>query len=145
MNFKKIGFSVLFSFLSGCATEGVFRRELPGSASDVRKAIVSVIGDPKNTSFNGRELTSRYYAKNGAVEDPVKGIKERCFTRVTVLGDRRPFDIQIEVIVEKKLSDGNFEAYTTDDALANEIGEKIKKALHQSLDKRNILDDFRAF
>ena len=131
--------------LSACVTEGIYRREVPGSASDVRKAIVSVIGDPRSTNYNGRELLSRFHDKEGNYEEPIKSAKERRFTRVSIHGDRRPFDIQVEVVIERKSIEGEFEPAATDDAQANDIADRINKALHQSLDKRNILDDFRAF
>ncbi len=139
-------FPILFfiSNLVACVTDGIYRREMPGSASDLRKAIVSVIGDPQTTSPSGRELVSRFHDKSGSYED-VKITKERRFTRVSILGDRRPFDIQVEVIIERKSPEGEFEPYAVDDTLANDLADRIKKALHQSLEKRNILDDFRAF
>lgn len=146
MQFFKTFLLLIFILqLSACATEGIFRRELPGSASDLRKAIVTVIGDPRVTSFSGRELLSRFHNKEGTYEEPSKNAKERRFTQISILGDRRPFDIQVEVIIERRSGEGEFVPVATDDAQANDIADRIKKALHQSLDKRNILDDFRAF
>lgn len=131
---------------SSCQTDGVYLRETPLGASETRKAIVSVIGDPRETSDNGREMLSRYQNKNGSFDDGTKVLKERRYTHVTILGDRRPYDILVQVVVEKKLKEnGRFERVGSDDGLAQEMSEKIKKALNQSLEKRNIIDDFRAF
>ena len=147
LHFKKIitGLGLLF-LLNGCQTDGVYLRETPLGASETRKAIVSVIGEPRTTSDNGRELTSRYQNKNGSFDDGSKVLKERRYTVVTILGDRRPYDIHVGVVVEKKFKEnGKFETAGPDDGLAQEMADKIKKALHQSLEKRNIIDDFRAF
>ena len=143
--FQKISVLFLTGLLCSCRTDGVFMHEIPGSASDARKAIVSVIGEPKSTSSNGQELVSRYHDKDGQFNEDTKNNKERRFTRITILGDRRPFDLQIEVVIEKKSIEAGYEFFALDEALAKEMATKIKKALNQSLDKRNIIDDFRAF
>jgi len=134
-----------FIVLSSCQTTGVFIREVPISATDVRKGVVTVIGEPRNTSTNGRELISRYHDKVGNFDDAIKANKERRFTKVTILGDRRPFDVQVEVFIEQKTPEGFYEVVEQDDRLAQEMAAKIKKALHQGLEKRNMIDDFRAF
>lgn len=141
-----IGFFILtLSLLNGCRTGGVFLRETPLNVSETRRIIVSVIGEPMSISQNGRELMSHYYDKKNIRIEKMATVKERFHSRVTILGDRRPYDIQVEVVVERRNPDGNFDLLGQDDGRANGIAEKIRKALNQSRDSRNVIDDFRSF
>jgi hypothetical protein len=132
-------------FVTGCQTSGVVLHETPLNISETRKAIVSVMGQPRATSENGRELTSKYYDRKGNMEDPAKMGRERLFTHVTILGDRRPYDIQVEVVVEVKDHAGSFQVVEKDEARAEKVAVQIEKALVQSRDNRNVIDDFRPF
>jgi hypothetical protein len=65
-----------------------------------------------------------------------------------ILGDRRPYNIEISVIKEEREVEGeDFSYYETghDERLA----KQLETALHTRLTKRreelNIIDDFRAF
>lgn len=139
--------TLLFSlpFLAGCQTSGVFLRETPLNISETRKAVVSVIGQPRSTSENGREMLSKFYDRKGNSDDQSKNARERLYTHVTILGDRRPYDIQIEVVVEVRDRDGTYQVVEKDDARAEKIALNIQKALVQSRDNRNIIDDFRPY
>lgn len=131
--------------LSSCRTGGVILRETPLNLSETRRVIVSVIGEPRTVSQNGRELTSRYYDKNGKNIDKMDMIKERYYTHVTVLGDRRPYDVQVLVLVEGRDEDAGFYLKERDDEKAAPIAEKLRQALNKSRDSRNVIDDFRSF
>ncbi len=120
-------------------------RETPLNVSDTRKAVVSVIGQPRLTSENGRELLSKYYDRRGNFEDQVKNARERLTTHITILGDRRPYDIQIEVVVEIRDKEGVYQIVEHDDARAEKIARDIQKALVQGRDNRNIIDDFKPY
>lgn len=144
---KKVWVSAFFSLfaLIGCQTSGVYLRETPLNVSETRRAVVSVIGQPRLTSENGRELLSKYYDRKGNSEDQVKNARERLTTHVTILGDRRPYDIQIEVVVEIRDREGVYQVVEKDDARAEKIALDIQKALVQSRDNRNIIDDFKPY
>lgn len=131
--------------LSSCRTGGVVLRETPLNVSETRKVIVSVIGEPRMVSENGREMASKYYDKKGKEISKMDMAKERYSTRVTILGDRRPYDIQVQVMIEDRDGDGGFELTDRDDDKAAALADKIKKALNQSRDSRNVIDDFRSF
>lgn len=131
--------------LSGCQTGGVILRETPLNLSETRRVITVVIGEPRGVSQNGREILSKYYDKRNKLIEKMDMARERLYTQVTVLGDRRPYDIQVEVFVEGRTSDGGFESIDRDDDRASVIAEKIRQALNQSRDKRNVIDDFRSF
>jgi len=131
--------------LSGCQTGGVVLRETPLGVSETRRVVASVIGETRGVSENGRELLSKYYDKKGKNIDKMDMAKERYFTQVTVLGDRRPYDVQVEVLIEARDQDGGWELVDRDDEKAAVVADKIRKALNQSRDSRNVIDDFRSF
>lgn len=131
--------------LSGCRTGGVILRETPLNVSETRRAVVSVIGEPRSISQNGREIFSQYLDKKDRKIEKMEMIRERHFTHITILGDRRPYDVQVEVIVEGRNEYGGFEVLDRDDRKASLVAEKIKEALNQSRDSRNVIDDFRSF
>jgi hypothetical protein len=138
-------FLITTLIVSGCQTGGIVLRETPLNISGTRKSVVSVIGEPRSMSENGRELFSKYYDKKGKDITKMNMVRERYYTHVTILGDRRPYDIQVEVVLEGRVSDEHFELIQKDDDKATTIAEKIKKVLNQSRDNRNIIDDFRSF
>ncbi|WP_374076614.1 hypothetical protein [Bdellovibrio bacteriovorus] len=144
---KLIWFFLLGStlLLSSCRTGGVIIRETPLNVSETRRAVMSVIGEPRSISQNGREIVSQFYDKKNKNIEKMDMVRERYYTHVTVLGDRRPYDVQVEVLVEGRNEDGGFDLLDRDDDRAGIIAEKIRQSLNQSRDNRNVIDDFRSF
>lgn len=131
--------------LTSCRTGGVILRETPMSVSETRRVVVSVIGEPRSVSQNGREIASKFYDRKDKLISKMESAKDRAHTRVTILGDRRPYDIQVEVLIEGRKPDGSFELVGHDDGKAARIAEKLRQALNQSRDNRNVIDDLRPF
>lgn len=131
--------------LSSCRTGGVVLRETPLNVSETRRVVVSIIGEPRGVSQNGRELLSQYYDRKNKVIEKMNMARERMYTMVTILGDRRPYDIQVEVMIEARNEEGGFDLVGRDDGRASGIAEKIRQGLNQSRDSRNVIDDFRSF
>jgi hypothetical protein len=142
---KKFGLLLSLLIFVGCQTDRVFLRETPLNISETRRAVASVMGQPRATSENGREMLSKYYDRKGNSEDQLKNARERLSTRVTILGDRRPYDIQIEVVVEIRNREGVFQVVEKDKGRAEKIALDVQKALVQSRDNRNVIDDFRPY
>ncbi|MEK2643708.1 hypothetical protein [Bdellovibrio sp. BCCA] len=144
---KVLGFFLLAStlLLSSCRTGGVIIRETPLNVSETRRAVMAVIGEPRSVSQNGREILSQFYDKKNKVIEKMDMARERYYTHVTVLGDRRPYDVQVEVLVEGRNEEGGFDLLDRDDDRAGVIAEKIRQSLNQSRDTRNVIDDFRSF
>lgn len=135
----------LFLALSACQTTqpGVLLEETPLNMSESRKVIQTIIGKPRQVSENGRELFSEYYDSWGLDFNPGKS-KERFHTHVLILGDRRPYNIRVIVPVEEKRS-GQYVPIGYDNERAQKISDKIKKALNESRDNRNLIDDFKPY
>lgn len=146
MNFKALFvICAITTILAGCRTGGVILRETPSGISETRRVIASVTGEPRTVNKTGREMLSKYYDRAGNPIAKMEMARERRYTRITILGDRRPYDIQVEVLVESRDSDGTFFEKDHDDAKAAVLAEKIKQTLNQSRDNRNVIDDFRSF
>jgi len=146
---KKIGWLFFTSLLLmlGCATEPAFYIEnsnLPVAES--RIAITSVIGKPRLISLNGRELTSVYHDRKFEPLDLEKKFKVRFYTKVIILGPRRPYEISVEVIKEVfEPQTQSFVAIGMDEGLTQMKAQEIKKALNKGLDSYRKLDGDNPF
>lgn len=133
-----------FLLTVGCQT-GIFIKESPAALTDIRKAVVTVLGQPKSTSQNGRELVSEFHDKRGRIDSNLSKAKNRYFTKVSILGERRPYDVKVEVFQEGKVEDNYYEVISEDNDLAQKLANQIETSLNESLKNRNVIDDFRAF
>ena len=130
---------------SGCtSTRGVVLKETPLGISETRRVITSVTGIPRMISENGRELYSQYFDRKGRVDEFLTA-RERLYSKVTILGERRPYSIEVLVIIQNKKADNKFLDVGHDLKRSEELAEKIRAALNESRDKRNIIDDFRPY
>lgn len=136
--------SLVFLVTTGCQT-GIFIKESPAALTDIRKAVVTVLGQPKSTSQDGRELVSEFHDKRGRVDASLAKGKTRLFTRVSILGERRPYDIKVEVFQEARVVGQQYEIISEENDLAQKLANQIEVALNESLKNRNVIDDFRAF
>ncbi len=138
-------FYLVMSLVS-CAhyDEGTVLRETPLSIGETRKVMTMVMGEPRFISQNGRELMSHYYDQKGRFGSFEKE-KSRFYTHVIILGERRPYDIQVMVKVQARQNNGKFVDLAIDERRSEEAAEKIRQALNESRDKRNFIDDFKPF
>jgi hypothetical protein len=140
-----LSLSFLLCLLAGCTTTGVRIPNTPLSLTETRRTVAMVIGEPRFVSVNGRELLSKYYDQKQQPIENMALAKERYFTHVIILGDRRPYDVTVDVVMEERDEDGRFQATEKNDEMAAPIADKLKKQLYQNVDSRNLIDDFRSF
>lgn len=136
--------TLLGFFISGCATNQVRIEEVNTSPQAIRRAIVSLMGTPRVISPNQRMVSTPYFNRKEERIYDVESEKERFYANITVLGDRRPYDVSIEVIVEHK-NNGIFRQAGVSRNLAERLRRRLMEKLTQSPDELNIIDDFRAF
>lgn len=137
---KSFLFLVLFLLL-GCQTHPYLISESYLPVSDHRKAIVAAIGDPRIVSQNGREITSQYHDHNFKLIDDMGKVKIRYYTKVLVLGPRRPYEISVEVIKEQKDPETKeFIDQGLDDSLSQKRLSDVAKMLNQSRDRSQSID-----
>lgn len=132
------------ALLSACQHQGAMINEAPFSLPEIRRVVVGVLGEPRKVNASGYEMISQYYDKDEEVLERPNEARQRFHTVVSVLGDRRPYDIEVLVNVEVRTLDG-YENVGQDEGMAQSQAERIKKALHESREKRNMIDDFKAF
>ncbi len=140
---KFIFLGVLF-LIAGCATSDGNLSEVNYSLGEVKQVIVSVIGEPRSQSQNQRTYFSQYFGLEGDKKFDSQKSKKRSYARITILGDRRPYDLAIDVLIEQKRG-SQYEEIGTDPIKAKKFVEEIEERLHKGIENRNVIDDFRAF
>lgn len=130
--------------LVSCVTTTVTISEENQSLGEIKRALTAIMGEPRSVSGNQREFTSQYFGrKEDPKFDPTKA-KERLFAKFLILGDRRPYDIEITVYSEERTG-RTYQVIGTDPTMAKALAKELETRLNQSRDGRNIIDDFRAF
>lgn len=93
------------------------------------------------------EWSSNYFLTRGRKFVPAQTAPRRMYAHVYILGDRRPYVVEVYVKKERRVSPGT-NTYA-DDGLDQELARVIQKRIQQQLSKRreelNIIDDFRIF
>jgi hypothetical protein len=146
MKLKQLLFFATFLVFSGCQTTGYFITDSPLQLPEIRKAVNVVIGKPRYVSTNGREMVSEVHDGKFQPFDETGKSKLRYQTKVTILGPRRPYEVN--VIVEVEQFENQTKAYVLrgiDEGLSRQRAVVIKKALNLSLDKKSGFDGDKPF
>lgn len=150
-------FVIFISFATlGCATlqghhpEALLIEEVNWPLTEIRQVITGLLpGGPRAVSPNGRELQSRHFLvdRNGGYKEAADAL-ERYFAHILILGDRRPYSVEILVTHEKRVLRGNQFTYVVtgyDKRLAKNLERKMRAELTKRREDRNIIDDFRVY
>lgn len=140
-----IGLGILVTGCAGDPTIANLNYPLPLLEKAIQNALVKV----KSVSHNRREFVSDYLTKEGRIWDPIGNDPQRAVVRVFVVGDRRPYDIDIETSIEERPTgqtgySTGFKEIGKSSRLVQEIQFRIQTYVRQN-SKRNLIDDFRAF
>jgi hypothetical protein len=139
---------ILFFFITtvtGCQTSSYRIENQSGSINQIIQAIKSSIGEPRKISENRRVYYSEYFNSEAEPIDIKKQTpRTRYYAKISILGDRRPYDIETKVIRES-LKNKLYAEDSVDVELSEQLKENIKFKLNKSLEEQNILDDFRVF
>lgn len=115
------------------------------SLNTVKKTVISLLPQGlKDESLNGRELTSGYFNPKNWDEDGTD-LPERAIAKVLILNSGRPYKIDVHVYKEKRVKEGAYKKGSEDKKLTKDLVDRIKDALADRREDRNIIDDFRAF
>jgi len=133
--------------MSACATPGAVRLEdqnIP--LKTLQKAVLITMPQGKRrVSVNGRELFSNYFViKRGRYEKALGNEKIRYSAHILILGDRRPYTLEVLVYKERRGFQG-YRREKIDEGIARVVLRRIQKALTKRRDDLNIIDDFRVF
>ena len=137
--------------LQGCGVAPI--RNVNLSFNTVRGIVVrNLPGGLKSESANGRELRSAFYqalrADKFVLLDDLKAesVPQRNFMRVTILGDRRPYSIEVAVYSQKqRKGTRHFSNASLDDDLTTDMVQRIQDSLANRREDGNVIDEFRAF
>jgi hypothetical protein len=107
----------------------------------------------RQTSPNGREYFSDYFIASDRKFKPAEKSPVRSYAHVLVLGDRRPYVIEVLVHTEKAskaamAASGNttgYEEIGLDKGLAKVVRKRVLQQLNKRREDLNIIDDFRVF
>ena len=112
---------------------------------DVRSAIIASLPHGlRQEGSNGREMLSWYFSpKNFETEAEDK--PERAYAQVNIIGSSRPYKINVAVVRERRLKNGDYTKVGEDERLTDLMVKRIKAVLADRRDDRNVIDDFRAF
>ena len=91
----------------------------------------------------GREFYSNFFVpKSGQYSSQKDSV--RFYAYVVILGDRRPYDIQITVY-RQELKGREYHDVGVDKGLGRMVMRKLQSALSKRRGERDFIDDFRVF
>ncbi len=124
---------------------GVESDEILRPLKSVRKAVYYVFkGRVKRKSRNGRTYYSEWHRPGKSLKLSAYKQKERARLEVTILGDRRPYQVAVAYRVEE-LSGRDYELKGYDMNLAKKYLREIEDFLAARPEERDVIDDFRPY
>jgi len=144
---KNIFFIFIVGFVLGCQTpQGVVLSETPLPIRATRITISNAIGEARVISLNGREISTHFHDRKLKFLEITPKTQERLYTKVVILGARRPYDIAVEVHVEQRDPDSkNFHDVGVEESLSLVQAKTIQQALNQSRDRSHVIDEGSPF
>lgn len=141
--------------LIGCATmlqqnpHSLYIKGVEWPLTEIRAVAASQLPiGQSSVSSNGRELRSKYFYPAKDEYKDGENSNDRYFVEYTILGDQRPYDVEVSVVHERKaVRDGGVRYIRIghDDRLTRELYEKLRTELTKRREDRNIIDDFRVY
>ncbi len=100
-------------------------------------------GGVRHVSTNQRVFTSKYFPPQGAWSKDAENESERAFAQIFILGDRRPYTVEVRAFVETK--EGGDYRQTRAPELAQRVAQRYQSLLANRRKDRDLIDDFRPF
>jgi hypothetical protein len=133
-------------FFAACSTPGALViKDLDKPLVNLQKtAEMSLPAGRRSISANGREFVSNYFAdeKGKFVLSENAAIRNQC--KISILGDRRPYTVEV-LVIQQKRTGGQYSQAVTNERIAKVVKRRFDKALHQRREQFNIIDDFRPY
>ncbi|MEQ1721946.1 MAG: hypothetical protein ABL930_02140 [Pseudobdellovibrio sp.] len=145
--FKKSALIIsVFLFFVGCQTTGFMIEESNYSVKQHRIAVTAALGQVRSVSENGRVILSYYHDKTLKGIEITTKTRERLYTKVAILGSRRPYRVSIEVHVEQRDPySKKFYEIGLDESLGRKRAIAIREMLNQSRDETSSFDEENPF
>jgi hypothetical protein len=158
---KKCQLLAIGLLLSGCTSVQTIS-DLNYSLIDIQKGISATV--PKGIakiSENRRTFSSKYFDPetidaDRSTERSEDVYRERASVVTTILGDRRPYTVEVDVLLEEDQSgiepkkdddyiEGKFAVSGHDKELARYFRDRLANYLARLERNKNLIDDFRPF
>jgi len=110
------------------------------------KAVYKSVPKVKEVSANRREIISDYMDFSGKPWDSISNSVRRTYAHIVILGDRRPYDIEIDVIIEERPRSksgysSSYKEVGTSKELASMIAFNIRNYINQNA-RKDAVDGF---
>lgn len=128
--------------LSGSYVE---KKGVGASISGIIKAFDRSTNGLRGKSANGREIVSRYQKPGSGSYDNAASEEMRAYSRLIILGDRRPYTLQVQYVIEERTRGEGYEIKGYDDAAAKQTLRKMMEFLVNRPDREDFIDDFKAY
>lgn len=132
----------------GCATTTYHVQDVKTPLSCIKKAIAyGIPGGIRKRNNNHRTFFSKYVDLDGRKWDPLGNKIHRAFVEVTILGNRRPYELNIVARVEERASDDPMDTTFRLAGTSSELAYKATTMIESKLEncRGDLIDDFRAF
>ena len=146
--FKALVLVGVLAFLFGCSRGTISSDPLDHSLNQVYWAVESSMSmGIQKYSENKRDITSRPFAVVQSAVAKKKNTHERGRAIVTILGQERPYTLEVVVEIERSEPDNNqeYSVIRYDEGLANKLLKDILAAIQKADRTKNVIDDFKSF
>lgn len=121
-------------------------QEYSRSLDTLNKAVHSALnGAILKQSSNLRTYHSLYHVPGKDINAGPQNRPERAQVIMTILGDRRPYQIQVRYRIEKRKGNGSYSYERSDQRLAEYYLSRVNEYLASRPEQRDMIDDFRAY
>lgn len=135
--------TLVFSGLWSCSLlpKGEKISDVDRPLLELQKSVASSLPmGRKSNSENAREFYSNPYKLKGSAYEAAKPTENHNIAEILVLGDRRPYKIEINVYLIV-----NSQRVAKDNKLEKRLKNEILQDLAKRRENRNVIDSFRPF
>lgn len=136
-------FLIVFG-LTGCSTLTINDVKAPLHRVQQSVAAASPFGI-RRISSNKREFLSGYFLYSGGKYKEADALPQRMYAHWSILGDRRPYTVEVQVRLERRSGRGAYSEVGTSKELAKVLYKSFRKNLDERLEERNVIDDYNVF
>lgn len=151
---RLFGYSIIALSLVSCAT-GYKVPDLEYPIELIHDIVKSNLPAPLvSRSINGREYATGPYRvpleyRHTITKNPKGPPSERAYATLSILGETRPYTVNVKIEIEDLVSGGNekprYVICCRNPGMEKDLGEKIKKDLVKRNAKSNKFDDYTPF
>lgn len=130
--------------LVGCVSRGQQIKGINRTVNDIRTTVKSIYGIA-HASQNERELITGPLKVDPNDKTPSAQLMMRAYARIVIINDRRPYNILVEAYIERRTTSGTFVEVGLSESVSQDLAKELHRALLESRENWNVIDDFRAF